>query len=104
MAAYWVVKVRVTDPEAYGEYVKRVPPVVQQFGGRARSRLQAVQPLRKNRADLPELVEIALRAEVKLLLESGKARMRRFRLRDGFEVNRLDMLNRFRQGVLQRGD
>jgi uncharacterized protein (DUF1330 family) len=34
MAGYWVVKVRVTDSEAYGEYAKRVPPVVQRYGGR----------------------------------------------------------------------
>ena len=34
MAGYWVVKVRVTDPEAYGEYAKRVPPVVKRYGGR----------------------------------------------------------------------
>ncbi len=34
MAGYWVVKVRVTDPEAYGEYAKRVPSVVKRYGGR----------------------------------------------------------------------
>lgn len=35
MAGYWVVKVRVTDPDAYGEYAKRVPPVLEKYGGRA---------------------------------------------------------------------
>ncbi len=34
MAGYWMVKVRVTDPDAYAEYAKRVPPVVKRYGGR----------------------------------------------------------------------
>ncbi|MDX1425439.1 MAG: DUF1330 domain-containing protein, partial [Kiloniellales bacterium] len=34
MAGYWVVKVRVSDAEAYGEYAKRAAEAVAAHGGR----------------------------------------------------------------------
>ena len=34
MTAYWIARVKVSDPEAYGEYVKRVPAAVEAFGDR----------------------------------------------------------------------
>ena len=34
MAGYWVVKVRVSDAEAYGEYAKRAAEAVAGHGGR----------------------------------------------------------------------
>ena len=34
MAGYWVVKVRVSDPEAYGEYAKFATQAVAEHGGR----------------------------------------------------------------------
>lgn len=34
MAAYLVVDVEVTNPEAYQEYIKLVPPTIEAFGGR----------------------------------------------------------------------
>lgn len=33
MAAYMIVRVRVTDPEQYAEYMKLTPDIVAQFGG-----------------------------------------------------------------------
>lgn len=34
MTAYWIARVKVSDPEAYGAYAKRVPAAVEPFGGR----------------------------------------------------------------------
>jgi uncharacterized protein (DUF1330 family) len=34
MASYLVVEIEVLDSGAYDEYVARIPPVVQQYGGR----------------------------------------------------------------------
>lgn len=34
MAGYWVVKVRVTDPDAYGAYAKLATKAVGEHGGR----------------------------------------------------------------------
>ena len=34
MAGYWVVKVRVTDAEAYGAYARLASEAVSKFGGR----------------------------------------------------------------------
>ncbi len=34
MAAYVIAQVKVTDPERYGEYIKRAPEVVASFDGR----------------------------------------------------------------------
>ena len=34
MAGYWVVKVRVSDPDAYGEYAKLATQAVAEHGGR----------------------------------------------------------------------
>jgi len=34
MAGYWVVKVRVSDAESYGEYAKRAVAAVADHGGR----------------------------------------------------------------------
>ena len=34
MSGYWVVKVRVTDPDAYGEYAKRAAVAVANHGGK----------------------------------------------------------------------
>jgi uncharacterized protein (DUF1330 family) len=34
MAGYWVVKVRVSDPEAYGKYAKLAAAAVADHGGR----------------------------------------------------------------------
>ena len=57
MAGYWVVKVRVTNPEGYAEYAKRVPPVVQEFGGRVLVRGGAATTL--EREDYPRNVVVA---------------------------------------------
>jgi uncharacterized protein (DUF1330 family) len=34
MAGYWIVRVEVTDPAAFAEYLKAVPEVLKKFGGR----------------------------------------------------------------------
>ncbi len=34
MPAYWIARVKVSNPDSYGEYAKRVPAVVEEFGGR----------------------------------------------------------------------
>ncbi len=34
MAAYLIVDVHVSDPEAYAEYRKLVPPTLEKYGGR----------------------------------------------------------------------
>ena len=34
MSAYVIVRIAVTDPEAYEEYRKRAPATVEKFGGR----------------------------------------------------------------------
>lgn len=34
MSAYLVVDIEVTDPEAYEEYRKQVPPLVAKYGGK----------------------------------------------------------------------
>lgn len=34
MSAYWIGKIRVTDPDAYAEYVERVPEILETYGGR----------------------------------------------------------------------
>ena len=34
MAAYLIVRVTITDPERYGEYLKHGPRIVESFGGR----------------------------------------------------------------------
>ena len=34
MAAYWMVRVEVTDREAFAEYAQVVPEVLKKFGGR----------------------------------------------------------------------
>ena len=34
MPAYWIARVKVSDPDSYGEYAKRVPAAVEKFGGR----------------------------------------------------------------------
>lgn len=34
MSAYLVVRVTVTDPEKYGEYVKHTPRILAEYGGR----------------------------------------------------------------------
>ena len=70
MAAYWVVKVRVTDPEAYGEYVKRVPPVVQQFGGRALVRGGAAETLEGEDYPRTVVVEFESFAQAKACYDS----------------------------------
>ncbi len=34
MAAYWIVRITVTDSEKYAEYAKRAGPAVEQYGVR----------------------------------------------------------------------
>ena len=34
MAAYMILDIEVKDASAYAEYVKRVPPIVERYGGR----------------------------------------------------------------------
>lgn len=34
MAAYWMVRINVTDAEKYGEYAKRAGPAIESHGGR----------------------------------------------------------------------
>ncbi len=34
MTAYWIGRIKVTDPDAYAAYVKRVPAVLEAYGGR----------------------------------------------------------------------
>lgn len=34
MPAYFIGKVKVTDPVRYAEYIKATPPVIAKFGGR----------------------------------------------------------------------
>ena len=34
MAAYWIARVTVTDPEKYGEYAKRAGPAIEKHGGK----------------------------------------------------------------------
>lgn len=34
MAAYIIAEIEVTDPEAYEEYRRQVPPTITQYGGR----------------------------------------------------------------------
>lgn len=34
MTAYWIGRVRVTDPDGYGEYAKRAGPAIEKHGGR----------------------------------------------------------------------
>ncbi len=34
MAAYWLVRINVTDAEKYGEYAKRASPAIEAHGGR----------------------------------------------------------------------
>lgn len=34
MPAYWIARVKVSNPDSYGEYAKRVPAAVEKFGGR----------------------------------------------------------------------
>jgi len=33
MAAYWVARARINDPETYKKYTDRVPDIVARFGG-----------------------------------------------------------------------
>ena len=33
MAAYWIARVHVTDPDAYGEYAKRATAAIEAHGG-----------------------------------------------------------------------
>ncbi len=34
MSVYMIIGVEITDPGAYAEYIKKVPPVLKKFGGR----------------------------------------------------------------------
>jgi uncharacterized protein (DUF1330 family) len=34
MAAYWITRITVTDPDGYGEYAKRAGPAIEAYGGR----------------------------------------------------------------------
>jgi uncharacterized protein (DUF1330 family) len=45
MAVYLIIDVLVLDPEVYGEYVERVPAVVERYGGRYLARGGEVVPL-----------------------------------------------------------
>ena len=45
MAAYFVVEVKVTDPELYAQYRKLVPPTLDRYGGRFLVRGGATQTI-----------------------------------------------------------
>jgi uncharacterized protein (DUF1330 family) len=45
MPVYLILDIAVIDPEVYGEYVERVPAVVEQYGGRYLVRGGDVVPL-----------------------------------------------------------
>ncbi len=34
MTGYWIGRIKVTDPDAYAEYVRRVPAILEAYGGR----------------------------------------------------------------------
>ena len=38
MAAYWVARARINDPETYKKYTDRVPEIVDRFGGKILAR------------------------------------------------------------------
>ena len=38
MAAYWVARAKVNNPEQYRKYTERVPGILQKFGGRILAR------------------------------------------------------------------
>jgi uncharacterized protein (DUF1330 family) len=38
MAAYWVARARINDPETYKKYTDRVPDIVARFGGKILAR------------------------------------------------------------------
>ncbi len=38
MVAFWIARARVTDPDAYSEYARRVPDVLAAYGGRILAR------------------------------------------------------------------
>jgi uncharacterized protein (DUF1330 family) len=45
MPAYFIAKIKVTDPEKWKAYVAAVPATVQQFGGRTLARSSAAEVL-----------------------------------------------------------
>jgi uncharacterized protein (DUF1330 family) len=45
MAGYLIVRVNVTDPERYGEYMKRTPAVIASYGGEFVVRGGAIETL-----------------------------------------------------------
>ena len=38
MAAYWMARAKVTDPDQYKKYTDRVPAILQKFGGKVLAR------------------------------------------------------------------
>ncbi len=38
MAAYWVARAKINDPEQYKKYTDRVPAILQKFGGKILAR------------------------------------------------------------------
>ena len=55
MPAYWIARVKVSNPDSYGEYAKRVPAAVEKFGGRFLVRGGKVDEL-EGSLSLPRLV------------------------------------------------
>ena len=45
MSIYMIIDIEITDPETYAEYVKRIPPIIEKFGGRYLTRGGKVTPL-----------------------------------------------------------
>ena len=45
MPVYMIIELEVTDPELYAEYVEKVPPVIEKFGGRYLVRGGKVTPI-----------------------------------------------------------
>ncbi len=48
MAVYVIIEIKVMDPEAYAEYVEKVPAVIMKHGGRYLSRGSKITPLSDN--------------------------------------------------------
>ena len=45
MPVYLIIDITVTDPDVYGEFVERVPAVVEQYGGRYLARSAEVSTM-----------------------------------------------------------
>jgi uncharacterized protein (DUF1330 family) len=48
MAVYAIIDIKVTDPQAYAEYVEKVPQVIMKYGGRYLARGGKITPMGDN--------------------------------------------------------